>query len=329
MISSDLSQPETDAHALHVVRFLCWLTTLYMVLAAVVIDYSGLMAIAWSTFADLLIGLSIFLIPAVYCHFRGYFRVRSAMEGVFLISLNPIIIIAFTYVAIRANADLVDAQMAAADAMLGFNTAAVTAWIDQYPTVASILYSAYYSFGYQLLLMPPLLALLGRQIDAYVLVIRAAMTGVIGSFVAALFPSSGTIHHFGMKQADLENISIDTNTKLYELFMQVRTEVDFVYATKTLGGIISFPSGHAAVAVLMTCAAWRSALLRWPVLILNIMMLIATVPLGVHYLVDIFAGVISATAVILLTNPLLNPQSRVMRLFSPGPAVPTGAAAAH
>jgi membrane-associated phospholipid phosphatase len=55
-------------------------------------------------------------------------------------------------------------------------------------------------------------------------------------------------------------------------------------------GLITFPSFHAAMAVLFALAAWSHPWLRWPFALLNAIMLVATITHGGHYLVDVLAG---------------------------------------
>lgn len=62
-----------------------------------------------------------------------------------------------------------------------------------------------------------------------------------------------------------------------------------------LHGLVSAPSFHAASAVLFVAAAWRTPL-RWPLLALNTLMLLATPVEGTHYLIDIILGALVALA---------------------------------
>jgi membrane-associated phospholipid phosphatase len=57
-----------------------------------------------------------------------------------------------------------------------------------------------------------------------------------------------------------------------------------------LGGIITFPSFHAAAAVLFLWALWSVWWMRPLALIANVGMLLATPMGGGHYFVDVFAG---------------------------------------
>jgi membrane-associated phospholipid phosphatase len=43
---------------------------------------------------------------------------------------------------------------------------------------------------------------------------------------------------------------------------------------------------------------WPSRLFRWPMLALNALMILAAIPVGGHYLVDILAGAATAVAAI-------------------------------
>jgi membrane-associated phospholipid phosphatase len=60
---------------------------------------------------------------------------------------------------------------------------------------------------------------------------------------------------------------------------------------KTLGGIITFPSFHAAAAVPALWAFWAVWWMRPLALIANVGMLLATPLVGGHYFVDVFAGI--------------------------------------
>ena len=62
-------------------------------------------------------------------------------------------------------------------------------------------------------------------------------------------------------------------------------------AGRSSRGIITFPSLHAALAVIVAAALWPLARLRWVFVVLNTAMLIATPIDGSHYFVDVLAGV--------------------------------------
>jgi len=65
--------------------------------------------------------------------------------------------------------------------------------------------------------------------------------------------------------------------------------------TDNAEGIISFPSLHAALAVLFIFALWPVKWLRWIALSINLVMIAATPVDGSHYFTDIIAGLVIST----------------------------------
>src|SRR5262249_43347877 len=64
-------------------------------------------------------------------------------------------------------------------------------------------------------------------------------------------------------------------------------------------GIITFPSLHAALAVILIIALWPIRMLRWVILVLNTVMLVATPIDGSHYFIDVIAGIAVAVLAVL------------------------------
>ena len=74
-------------------------------------------------------------------------------------------------------------------------------------------------------------------------------------------------------------------------------------------GLVTFPSFHTAAGVLFAWALWSTRWLRWPGLIVNVLM-IASVPIiGAHYLVDVFGGVVVAIASLYLARRWMDAPS--------------------
>ncbi len=61
-----------------------------------------------------------------------------------------------------------------------------------------------------------------------------------------------------------------------------------------LRGLVSAPSFHAAAGTLYIRSAWRTPVLRWPLVTLVAAMLLATPVEGTHYLVDMMIGAVVA-----------------------------------
>ena len=80
-------------------------------------------------------------------------------------------------------------------------------------------------------------------------------------------------------------------------------------------GLISFPSYHTTVAILLTAALVRERFLFPLACVLNGVMVISTLSMGGHYLVNVLAGIVIAVAALWLTlrlqsRALENPMAR-------------------
>lgn len=62
----------------------------------------------------------------------------------------------------------------------------------------------------------------------------------------------------------------------------------------SLRGLVSAPSFHTTAAFLYIAAAWSSNRLRWPILLINFLMLLSIPIEGTHYLADMIAGALVA-----------------------------------
>lgn len=64
----------------------------------------------------------------------------------------------------------------------------------------------------------------------------------------------------------------------------------------SLKGLVSAPSFHTTAAVLYMAAAWRMRPLRWPMIAMNLALLLSTPVEGTHYLSDMIAGALVGVA---------------------------------
>jgi membrane-associated phospholipid phosphatase len=179
-----------------------------------------------------------------------------------------------------------DLWLQSADAALGFDWAAYVAFISRYSLLAAALKLAYASLQPQFFLVGAVVALAGQRerltIYTRAIGVTLAVTLVIFIFMPARAHGAGTwitaLDY--MRSAGPHAISFDD-----------------------MNGIITFPSFHTQSACLFIWACWRMPYLRWPVLILNLALIAATPVDGVHYGVDVLAGVLIAVATIFLLSP--------------------------
>lgn len=174
-----------------------------------------------------------------------------------------------------------DAELRSFDSMLGLSAPATKAWLLSGATWAKIMEISYFSAIPQTILAILFFGLSNNPR------LKTFLTRYMGSAVAvlivfALFPARGSYENL----VGSMNPCRDRFDALYSGAISV---LDPTHAQ----GIITFPSFHTVWAVLLIVLFWPT-LLRLPVLVLNLAMILSTIPIGCHYFADILGGVVVA-----------------------------------
>lgn len=238
----------------------------------------------------------------LWASWRRRSRVRAIAELAVLPILLSLPVLVFSYAAMRTALPLQDARLEAWDSTIGFRALDFIGWVNAHPTFGYILSRCYSSFFPQLLLLPVLLAASGYTRRAYEMTLAILLIGIFGSALCMFFPAHGIYVHHGIPDGAFVNIK-QSPGYFYLQLDAVRHDPNFVLDFGQAKGIVAFPSGHAAMAVTCAWAAWAWRWARWPLLTVNIGMIVSAIPQGAHYLVDLLAGgAVAAFAILLATH---------------------------
>ncbi|MDR9772137.1 phosphatase PAP2 family protein [Rhizobium hidalgonense] len=243
-------------------------------------------------FAQLSTVALIFLLGfGLLCHWRGIPSLLCIVEctGFGLLLTSPLVV--STYIAFALKLPLQDQQLLQLDRFLGIDWMSLIAFFDAHPLLAKSLMLAYQAFHYQLLFLPIVLSLCGHRSRAYQVVGTYGLICVIASIITIWYPALGTYTDFSLRPGDLKNINGILGVEYVPQILAVRDDPNFVLQLEHASGIISFPSVHAAVAVLCSWGAWAIRWIRFPMMLLNTLMLLAAITEGGHYVVDLVAGI--------------------------------------
>lgn len=144
-------------------------------------------------------------------------------------------------------------------------------------------------------------AVRGERGNAYRFLACFWLTAVATLATFALMPAVGPLSHLWHGAIPYMPVS-----ELWQpdLIPALRNHTVRVVDLGQLRGIVSAPSFHAAAATLYIAAAWRTGTLRWPLLWLNMTMLLATPVEGTHYLTDMLIGAAVALAALAAVRAL-------------------------
>jgi hypothetical protein len=199
-----------------------------------------------------------------------------------------------SYIAASANLPLQDHWFDAADRAAGLDWSALLAWMNAHPGLHPFFREVYRSLMPQTVVVVLALALAGRFTWLRVFMLTFILATLATIALSALVPAQGIWGFHGLQSSDYPNITPDTRSLHLAVFHGLRDGSFRLLMAAGSEGIITFPSLHAALAVILAAGFWPLRWLRWPGLILNGAMLISIPVDGGHYFSDIAAGLAMA-----------------------------------
>jgi PAP2 superfamily protein len=280
-----------DAVALRRLDRLIWTivaATATIVLAAPLV--SGF-RIAWHAFLAPALACGIMLAAAAfYRYWRTDARLASGLTSTAQVVAFAAVGAPLQYLAASANLPLYDHAFDAIDRALGLDWKAMLAWMNAWPVVFDIMRPIYLSLTLQMTTVVLCLAFSGRLIWLRVYTLAFILAALVCIAVSVLIPAAGAWPYYGLTAADSPHV-LPTVSTSWPVFYGLRDGTWRTLAAVGSEGIITFPSLHAALAVIVVGALWPVAVVRWLALALNVAMLIATPIDGSHYFIDVIAGI--------------------------------------
>jgi len=218
-------------------------------------------------------------------------RLFDIFEMLGLCSLLCLLACVGTYGIAAATSGSADPLLARADLALGFDWRRFHAASERSAALQTMLRAAYV-----LIFTLPIFAIIGlgatghgREGRRFVLAYGIALALSLALFAA--FPAGGPMGHYLIGPDRYQPV---TNDSQRLVIASLRAGHHRVIDIGRLQGLVSFPSVHAASAILFTWAVRPLKALFWPMAIANGLMLAATPVEGNHYLVDVIAGIVIA-----------------------------------
>jgi hypothetical protein len=222
-----------------------------------------------------------------------------------------------SYLAAAANLPLLDPALDAIDRALGLDWMALLGWMNNHPTLYSLLRPIYLSLTLQMTMAVLCLAFTGRLVWLRIYMLAFLFAALITIALSVVLPAAGVWPHFGLTPAESPHLMPAVNTS-WPVFYGLRDGSLRALVAVGSEGIITFPSLHAALAVILVVALWPVAVLRWGVLALNTLMLAATPIDGSHYFIDVLAGVAVAMVALVAARALAARAERTPMADSAG-----------
>jgi hypothetical protein len=288
-----------DREALRRLDRLIWAVVAVVAAIVVAAPLASRFQIAWGTFVPPALACAV--LSATGCFYSRWRRDPRLASG--LLSTAQVIAFAavgapLSYIAASANAPLWDHGLDLIDRALGLDWKALLVWMNASPITYALLRPIYLSLTLQMTTVVLCLAFSGRLLWLRVYTLAFLIAVLISIAVSAVLPAAGAWPYYGLVPADSQIVPAVSTS--WPVFYGLRDGTFRLLVAVGSEGIITFPSLHAALAVIVIAALWPIAILRWVFLVLNTAMLAATPIDGSHYFVDVLAG-IALAALALMT----------------------------
>jgi membrane-associated phospholipid phosphatase len=210
--------------------------------------------------------------------------------ALFLMMPAPLAIISYAAAGLGANLPLMDSTLARIDAAYGFEWLAAVAWFNQSPTLIWLLGHAYHGTIVPLIYVMVLLNVIGRRDRIVEFMTLFIGTCVAASLLSGLVPAIGAYVHFKPDEALRSAISNDAGVWHLAQFEALRAGTFSHFKLTATEGLVTFPSFHTAAALCVPLALRGLGVLTALAWAVAGAIIISTIPIGGHYLIDVIAG---------------------------------------
>jgi membrane-associated phospholipid phosphatase len=213
---------------------------------------------------------------------------------------------------------LVDDKLVRWDAAIGFDWLDLMAWLSTKPWLGHLLDWSYKSLTWQTFLLLPALFIARQEARCWTFLLGWGLALSVTMMIFPFFPAMGPVvyHHVSLPGIAVRDGYVD-------VFLAVRDGTLHEVGVATVRGLVTMPSFHAAAAVLLAWGFAGLPYLRLPFVGLNVVMLLSSIPIGGHYLVDVIAGAIVAAAAVQLARAILRLSAFARRNSQPDPVAAT------
>jgi hypothetical protein len=279
------------------------LVALSAVLVAILGYAKGFTFLWWSAMTPALVIVLMSVVAWVYSTKRPDERLAASAMATINLLLVTNVMMPLSYLAMAAGGPLWDDRFMAWDRALGFDWFAYADFVNAHPVLVDVLRFAYQSMLPQAAVAALLLPAIGQSERLKVFIAAFATAAILTISISALMPAMSI---WPTQGAGLERYpNLDPAAGFIHV-PHVTGLRDGTFKTLMIvggEGILTFPSFHTAFGVLLIHVFWTTPwFIRWPAIVLNVLMIAATPIDGGHYIVDLLAGGAVAVFAIILAN---------------------------
>jgi PAP2 superfamily len=195
----------------------------------------------------------------------------------------------------------IDHMLAAVDRFAGIDWPAMMAFIASYPRLNALLQLCYESVMPQIALLIIMLGVTGRPGRIYELSLSIGVGAILTVALWTIAPSFGAFSVYSLPPQVSAHLNVALDQAYARDLVNLLAQGPGQISPTDAKGLVGFPSFHGALAMMVAWYARDIRYLRWPILGLNALVLVATPIQGGHHVVDLVGGLAVALAAVSAT----------------------------
>ena len=221
---------------------------------------------------------------AAYCRWAGFDRLLQSCLLVYWSCILSTLLKFPMYLAARFHAPLKDHTFARLDHGLGFDALALMQWTAPHPWIRTF-FSLSYDALFPLMVLAVILPAIRYRFQAVKqLIVATSFATILGAMFFCFFPAIGPWSVCGYAPSTAQ-------LRCQNLLLVLRSNSVHVLDLHE-SGIVCFPSFHTLLAVVSCVALWSIKPLRIPAVVVATCVILSTLTIGWHYLVDVIGGLL-------------------------------------
>jgi hypothetical protein len=194
------------------------------------------------------------------------------------------------------------------DRALGFHWDAALLAVVRHPLLNQLFFVCYNLVLPEIAILVVALAVWGRVDSVYRFCARLALGACITIAIWTIAPAFGAMALYVMPQGLHPLLSMTGEAGRAQILM-LHNGPGFIAPDVLHGSLIGFPSYHCVLALLLAWHGWALKRLRWPLLLLNAIVVVSTPSQGGHHLMDVLGAIPVTALAIFITRARQVPQS--------------------
>jgi membrane-associated phospholipid phosphatase len=238
---------------------------------------------------------------------KGAPRIALALVGTAIFAGFTAVSSVFIFALLPLPNPMIDDQLTRIGHWMGYDWQALVLAMTNYPTATRALGVVYQSALPQLAVTICLLAVYDRAVTLHRFILAGIVTLAICVAIWWAFPSVGYVGTLPLSDEQMAAAGLIYPQNYGGYLTRLLQQGPGHITPEIVTGVVGFPSYHTVMACLVVWYCWRTVLFI-PALLVNLVMLLATLVHGGHHLIDVIGGIAVFALGVLIANRLTRRQ---------------------